>query len=83
MKLKVKRLTPNATIPTYATDGSACFDIYSTGTAEVSHSQVFSTGLTFEIPKGYVMLVFSRSGHGFNKDVRLANCVGVIDSKRF
>ena len=80
LKLKVKRLIPNATIPTYATDGSACFDIYSTGTAEVNHSQVFSTGLAFEIPKGYVMLVFSRSGHGFNKDVRLANCVGVIDS---
>lgn len=26
------------------------------------------------------MLVFSRSGHGFNYGVRLANCVGVIDS---
>jgi len=26
------------------------------------------------------MLVFSRSGHGFNHDVRLANCVGVIDA---
>jgi dUTP pyrophosphatase len=26
------------------------------------------------------MLVFSRSGHGFKYDIRLANCVGVIDS---
>ena len=26
------------------------------------------------------MLVFSRSGHGFKNNVRLANCVGVIDS---
>lgn len=26
------------------------------------------------------MLVFSRSGHGFKNDTRLANCVGVIDS---
>ena len=26
------------------------------------------------------MLVFSRSGHGFNNGLRLANCVGVIDS---
>ena len=80
LKLNVKCLTPNATIPTYATDGSACFDIYSTDSSEVNNSQVFSTGIAFEIPKGYVMLVFSRSGHGFNKDVRLANCVGVIDS---
>jgi len=26
------------------------------------------------------MLIFSRSGHGFKNDARLANCVGVIDS---
>ncbi len=26
------------------------------------------------------MLIFSRSGHGFNHNARLANCVGVIDS---
>lgn len=38
------------------------------------------TGLSFEIPSGYVMLIFSRSGHGFNSNVRLANCVGVIDA---
>jgi dUTP pyrophosphatase len=41
---------------------------------------IFGTGLFFEIPKGKVMLIFSRSGHGFNSGVRLANCVGVIDS---
>lgn len=41
---------------------------------------VFGTGLAFEIPHGYAMLIFSRSGHGFNENVRLANCVGVIDS---
>lgn len=43
-------------------------------------SHVFDTGLSFEIPVGHVMLVFSRSSHGFRNDVRLANCVGVIDS---
>ena len=26
------------------------------------------------------MLLFSRSGHGFKSDIRLSNCVGVIDS---
>lgn len=26
------------------------------------------------------MMIYSRSGHGFKNDVRLANCVGVIDS---
>ena len=43
-------------------------------------SHTFSTGLAFEIPEGHVMLVFSRSGHGFKNDVRLSNCVGVVDN---
>lgn len=45
-----------------------------------STTQVYRTGLSFEIPEGYVMMVYSRSGHGFKYNVRLANCVGVIDS---
>ena len=41
---------------------------------------MFRTGLIPEVPEGWVLLLFSRSGHGFKHDVRLANCVGVIDS---
>ncbi len=83
MKLKIKRLHRNAVIPRYATPGSACFDLHSINEDTVlseSNPLIFDTGLAFEIPKDHVMLVFSRSGHGFNSDVRLANCVGVIDS---
>lgn len=80
MQIKTKRLTQDAKLPTYATDGSGCFDIYTTDEGYVADSLAFSTGLSFEIPSGYVMLVFSRSGHGFKNDVRLSNCVGVIDS---
>lgn len=78
MQVNVKRLDPAATLPTYATEGSACFDIAALEGGTVP--AVFSTGLAFEVPEGHVMLVFSRSGHGFKHDVRLANCVGVIDS---
>lgn len=82
MKVKVKLLNDKAIVPTYATDGSGCFDIYACEDAEViaEGQHVFSTGLSFAIPEGHVMLVFSRSGHGFKHNVRLANCVGVIDS---
>lgn len=83
MKIKIKKLTPDAITPTYATDGSGCFDIYTISegaTVNRGDAEKFSTGLAFEIPKGYVMLVYSRSGHGFNSQVRLSNCVGVIDS---
>lgn len=80
MQIKTKRLTPEAKLPTYATDGSGCFDIYCTNSKTVFDNATFDTGLSFEIPVGYVMLVFSRSGHGFKNNVRLANCVGIIDS---
>ena len=81
VKLKVNRLTDTAKIPTYAHDGDACFDIYSDGLKSISGStQVHETGLKFEIPKGYAMMIYSRSGMGFKNDVRLANCVGVVDS---
>ena len=82
MNVKVKRLYDSAILPTYGTDGSACFDIYTmlNGDTDYNEPHVYSTGLAFEIPEDHVMLVFSRSGHGFKNDVRLSNCVGVIDS---
>lgn len=82
MNVKIKKIHEDAIIPTYATPGSACFDIYSNSEGHVSpvSSCRFHAGLAFEIPENYVMLVFSRSGHGFNNNVRLANCTGIIDS---
>lgn len=89
MKVKIKKLIHEATMPTYGTPGAACFDLYA---ATVNKYQAIGsivqqgypvecgTGLAFEIPQGWAMLVFSRSGHGFNHDTRLANCVGIIDS---
>ena len=81
VKLKVKRLTGTAKIPTYAHECDACFDIYSDGTHQLAqHWSTHRTGLKFEIPKGYAMMIYSRSGMGFKDNTRLANCVGVIDS---
>ena len=81
LTLKVKRLTETAKLPTYAHDGDACFDIYSDGLKSISGTtQVHETGLKFEIPKGYAMMIYSRSGMGFKDNTRLANCVGVVDS---
>lgn len=34
----------------------------------------------FQIPIGYQILVFSRSGQGFNHNLSLVNSVGVIDN---
>lgn len=91
MQVKVKKLHPDAIMPQYATEGAACFDLHAIGDGllpigdgglpiEFYGSVIFRTGLSFEIPQGYAMMVYSRSGHGFKHDTRLANCVGVIDS---
>lgn len=80
--VRVKRLNDVAELPERATPGAACFDLKSTLTAIIhpGKSKVFDTGLAFEVPLGYVMRVYSRSGHGFKNSVRLGNCVGIIDS---
>ena len=82
MEINVKVLNEKARIPVYSSDGAACFDFFAPNGGMVSsyHPAVVETGLAFDIPAGYCMLVFSRSGDGFKQDVRLSNCVGVIDS---
>ena len=87
MEIKVTKLKQEARLPEYATDGAGCFDLCANletnpvGFPVLQGNPVtVPTGLAFEIPEGHVMLIFSRSGHGFNSNTRLANCVGVIDS---
>ena len=76
MKIGVKKLDPRAVIPTRGSEQAAGWDL----TAISREGPLYRTGLAFDIPDGYVMLVFSRSGHGFKENTRLANCVGVVDS---
>lgn len=69
-------------MPTYATTGSACFDLYSadkTITIRAGDMQSIKTGIAVEVPEGYALMIYSRSGHGL-KRVSLANSVGVVDS---
>lgn len=82
IELKVRRLTKEAELPTYGSASAACFDIRTTtgGIVEAKDSALFSTGLSFEIPEGWAMMVYSRSGHGFKHGIRLANATGIIDS---
>ena len=82
MNVNICKLRDDAIVPVYGTDWAACFDLHTvdSGTVEPLSAQTFGTGLSFEIPEGHVMLVFSRSGHGFKNGLRLSNCVGVIDA---
>ncbi|MNK49897.1 Deoxyuridine 5'-triphosphate nucleotidohydrolase [compost metagenome] len=81
--IKLKKTHPDAIVPDYQSAGAACFDLHSiesTTVASWREPKILRTGLSVEIPPGWVMLIFSRSGHGFKNDVRLANAVGVIDA---
>ena len=89
MKLKVKKLSANAVIPSYAKPGDAGMDLTATTKALIQRTEgdhrregfklVFGTGIAVEIPAGYVGLIFPRSSI-HKKANRLSNCVGVIDS---
>lgn len=82
LTLKVKLLNPNATMPTRGSEEAAGFDLYATEDFCIgSQSSVqVPLGVAVEIPKGYVGLLFARSGIATKKHLRPSNCVGVIDS---
>lgn len=87
MPLRIKRLSPEAKPPARATEGAACFDLHAVVPPDIAFQVahpgkriVVDTGLAFEVPPGFVMKVYSRSGHGFKSGVRLANAVGIIDA---
>lgn len=80
MKVNVKKLDSNAVVPTYAKHGDAGMDLTATSKTYDEHGNVvYGTSLAFEIPAGYVGLLFPRSSNT-KKDLILGNSVGVIDS---
>lgn len=79
MKVKVKKLVENAVIPHYAKEGDAGLDLTATSVEVKGDKVTYGCGLAFEIPKGYVGLLFPRSSNA-QKDLLQTNSVGVIDS---
>lgn len=80
MKVNVKKLDSNAIIPTYAKHGDAGMDLTAISKEYDEHGNVcYGTGLAFEIPNGFVGLLFPRSSNT-KKDLILGNSVGVTDS---
>lgn len=79
LEIKVKKLSDNAVIPSYAKDGDAGMDLTITKEIEnTSFSVSYGFGIAIEIPRGYVGLIFPRSSVR-NQDLILSNGVGVVD----
>lgn len=82
MNIKVKKIHKDARLPVYSSEYAAGFDFFAIefGIVVPGFPKRFRTGLQFEIPENCVMMIYSRSGHGFKDNVRLSNCTGIIDS---
>ena len=81
VEIKIKKLRPSVIIPTKATSGSACYDIYSVEEATFSpmETALMSSGLKFELPEGYAMDIRPRSGLA-SKGLIILNSPGTLDS---
>ena len=80
----VKKLRPNAKLPTYGSEFAAGADLYAcleeAVTVEPHETKLIPTGLAMEIPVGWAGLVYARSGLAMKRHLAPANKVGVVDS---
>lgn len=83
-KIKIKRLSENAIMPSLGSDYSAGHDLYACTdkaiTIEPHTTYKIGTGFAIELPEGYFGAVFARSGIATKRGLRPANAVGVCDS---
>lgn len=79
--LKVKRASEDIKLPTRATPGSSCYDVYTPERMVLTPGEVWEakTGLFFEIPSGYGLEVRPRSSMAL-KGTIILNSPGTIDS---
>jgi dUTP pyrophosphatase len=85
MKIKIKRIYENATLPKQMSGGAAGLDLVATSMEFIraddgTLQQIkYGTGLALEIPEGYFGCFRPRSSI-VHTGLRLANSVGTIDS---
>lgn len=80
MKVKIKKLRPDAKIPTYAKKGDAGMDLTCVAWEKLPEDHVkYYFGLSLEIPDGHVGFIFPRSSI-YKHNQQLSNCVAVIDA---
>lgn len=84
IRVKIKKLHPQAVIPTYMTEHAAGLDLCTVIDAPVmlapGERTLLPTGLAMEIPPGFEGQVRPRSGLALKKGVALVNSPGTIDA---
>lgn len=83
MKVKIKKLHKDAIIPEYQKVDDAGFDICSdidTNIYPGNKPKMITTGISIEVPKGYVLTIRQRSGLSIIYPNYLSIGVGTVDS---
>ncbi len=82
MKVKIKRIDKSLPLPVYETDGSVGFDLLAREEIEIHPDEItlIPANVIVEVPKGYALILASRSStpkrHGLTKP----HGIGVIDN---
>lgn len=83
-KIRVKKLHPNAILPTYGSAHAAGADLYACieSPVTIEPGEIFwvPTGIALEVPEGCAGLIYARSSMGAKRGLAPANKVGVVDS---
>jgi dUTP pyrophosphatase len=81
MRLRIRRLDPTISLPSYGTHEAAGFDLAAAHDLTIAPGQValVRTGLVIEVPAGHFLAIFARSSTPLKRGLAVANGVGVID----
>jgi len=80
MKLTIKKVHPDAVIPSYAHPGDAGMDLYTVERIAYAPGELkaIKTGIAMEIPEGYVGLIWDKSSVAGKGGMKMMG--GVIDA---
>lgn len=81
MKINIELTSELAKVPTYGTQGSSGFDLYSTTELilEPGDRALIPTGVKIDIPEGYEIQIRPRSGLAIKHGVTVLNTPGTVD----
>lgn len=81
MKVKIKRIDSSLPLPIYETDGSVGFDIIAREDCEIEPKNIcmIPSNLIMEVPRGYMLIVASRSSTPIKKGLTPPHGFGIID----
>jgi dUTP pyrophosphatase len=77
--IKIRKVHPDAVIPFRAHATDAGMDVTAISMEMTEDYVEYDTGLQFQLPEGYAMLIFPRSSNS-KKDLLLCNSVGILDA---